>query len=62
MAGTEQGGKHAAATNKKKYGADYYARIGAAGGRKSKGRLTTARARKIGRIGGLATNSRQGKK
>lgn len=34
MAGTKQGGKAAAATNKKKYGADFYAKIGAAGGKK----------------------------
>lgn len=34
MAGTKAGGKAAAATNKSKYGADFYARIGAAGGKK----------------------------
>lgn len=34
MAGTKLGGKSAAATNKAKYGADFYARIGAKGGRK----------------------------
>ena len=34
MAGTMNGGKAAAATNKKKYGADFYARIGAMGGKK----------------------------
>ena len=33
MAGTKKGGKAAAATNKKKYGADFYARIGAKGGK-----------------------------
>lgn len=32
MAGTKAGGKAAAATNKKKYGSDFYARIGAKGG------------------------------
>lgn len=32
MAGTIEGGKHAAATNKRIYGADFYARIGAKGG------------------------------
>jgi hypothetical protein len=34
MAGTIEGGKHAAETNKKLYGADFYARIGAMGGKK----------------------------
>ena len=34
MAGTIKGGKTAAATNKAKYGKDFYARIGAMGGRK----------------------------
>ena len=34
MAGTKNGGKAAAKTNKTKYGADFYARIGAAGGKK----------------------------
>lgn len=33
MAGTKTGGQAAANTNKKKYGADFYARIGAAGGK-----------------------------
>lgn len=32
MAGTIAGGKHAAETNKRIYGADFYARIGAIGG------------------------------
>lgn len=32
MAGTKAGGKAAAATNKKKYGSDFYAKIGAKGG------------------------------
>ena len=34
MAGTKLGGKAAAATNKSKYGADFYAKIGAVGGKK----------------------------
>ncbi len=34
MAGTKVGGKAAAATNKAKYGKDFYARIGAKGGQK----------------------------
>ena len=33
MAGTLEGGKIAAATNKKKYGKDYYALIGRKGGK-----------------------------
>lgn len=43
MAGTIPGGKAAAATNKQKYGADFYARIGAMGGKK-------------GHTGGFAAN------
>ncbi|MBC7581702.1 hypothetical protein H7097_02430 [Aeromicrobium sp.] len=34
MAGTKEGGKKAAATNKAKYGAEFYAKIGADGGKK----------------------------
>lgn len=34
MAGTKAGGMAAAETNKKKYGADFYAKIGAMGGKK----------------------------
>ena len=34
MAGTKQGGKSAATTNKEKYGDDFYARIGSMGGKK----------------------------
>lgn len=36
MAGTVKGGKAAAETNKKRYGADFYSRIGAKGGRKGR--------------------------
>ena len=43
MAGTKNGGKAAAATNKAKYGANFYARIGAIGGKK-------------GHTGGFAAN------
>lgn len=43
MAGTVKGGKAAAATNKAKHGKDFYARIGAMGGKK-------------GRTGGFAAN------
>lgn len=34
MAGTQAGGKAAAATNKAKYGKDFYAKIGAKGGQR----------------------------
>jgi hypothetical protein len=37
MAGTITGGTKTAETNKKKYGSDYYQRIGALGGIKSRG-------------------------
>lgn len=43
MAGTKAGGQAAAATNKTKYGADFYAKIGAKGG-------------KLGRTGGFFAN------
>ncbi len=43
MAGTKAGGQAAAATNKKKYGGDFYAKIGARGG-------------KVGRTGGFYAN------
>lgn len=43
MSGTKTGGKTAATTNKSKYGADFYARIGAKGG-------------KNGRTGGFYAN------
>lgn len=33
MAGTKEGGRKAAATNKARYGKDFYAKIGAKGGR-----------------------------
>lgn len=42
MAGTKEGGKKAAATNKAKYGKNFYAEIGAKGGR-------------LGRTGGFAS-------
>lgn len=37
MAGTKNGGKLAASTNKKRYGKEFYVRIGAMGGKVSKG-------------------------
>lgn len=36
MAGTKTGGKAAADTNKSKYGGDFYARIGAMGGKRGR--------------------------
>ena len=36
MAGTVDGGKRAALTNNKKYGKDFYGKIGAIGGRKGR--------------------------
>ena len=43
MAGTKDGGKKAASTNKDRYGSNFYAKIGAKGG-------------KIGTTGGFAAN------
>lgn len=43
MAGTKEGGRKAAATNKTRHGKDFYAKIGAKGG-------------KLGRTGGFAAN------
>lgn len=55
MAGTKTGGRAAAATNKAKYGPDFYARIGAIGGKKgTTGGFAANRelARKAGALGG----------
>lgn len=63
MAGTKDGGKAAAQTNKKKYGSDFYAKIGAMGGKKGHtGGFYANRelARKAGAIGGRI--SRRSKK
>jgi uncharacterized protein len=43
MAGTKAGGQKAAATNKAKYGAEFYSKIGSKGG-------------KLGRTGGFFAN------
>ncbi len=65
MAGTKDGGTEAAKTNKKKYGPDFYARIGRMGGQKghtggfAAGKEGRERARKFGAIGGRL--SRRGK-
>lgn len=56
MAGTRAGGIRAAMRNKEKYGSDFYARIGAEGGKKGKtGGFYANRelAREAGRKGGL---------
>lgn len=58
MAGTSTGGKAAAKKNIDRYGKDFYARIGAMGGRKGKtggfaaGKQGRDRARKWGAVGG----------
>jgi uncharacterized protein len=55
MAGTKEGGRAAAETNKKKYGSDFYAAIGAKGGKKGRtGGFFANRelAREAGRKGG----------
>lgn len=63
MAGTSKGGKAAADTNKTKYGSDFYAKIGAMGGKKGRtGGFYANRelARAAGAKGGRI--SRRGKK
>lgn len=63
MPGTKQGGQKAAATNKAKYGKDFYARIGKIGGQLGHtGGFAANRelARKAGQMGGRV--SRRGKK
>lgn len=62
MAGTISGGKRAAQRNKQRHGADFYARIGAQGGKKSRGGGFAANrelARAAGAKGGRV--SRRGK-
>lgn len=56
MAGTKLGGHKAALTNRKRHGSNFYERIGAEGGRKSRGggfAKNPALARTAGRKGGL---------
>jgi general stress protein YciG len=63
MAGTKAGGMKAAQTNKAKHGSDFYAKIGAKGGKLGKTGGFAANpelARIAGRKGGLI--SRRGKK
>lgn len=58
MAGTAKGGRVAAEKNKKKYGSDFYTRIGRMGGRNghtggfAAGEEGRARASKWGAVGG----------
>jgi general stress protein YciG len=62
MSGTKTGGLLAAVTNKRKYGDDFYARIGSKGGKAGHtGGFAANRqlASEAGRIGGL--KSRRGK-
>lgn len=62
MPGTIIGGKRAAAKNKQRHGADFYARIGAMGGRKGHtGGFAANRdlAREAGRKGGLISRRRK---
>lgn len=74
MAGTKEGGKKAARTNKARQGADFYSRIGTLGGKKGHtggfGSLTVGkdgmtgpeRAKKYGRIGGAKSRRGPSKK
>lgn len=66
MAGTKAGGVKAAATNKSKYGKDFYSRIGKKGGQNGRTggfynnpELAKHAGRKGGKIGGL--KSKRGK-
>lgn len=71
MAGTTEGGRKAAATNYKLHGADFYAKIGAKGGRNGhtggfasdvigKDGLTgRERAKLVGAIGGFRSSRRK---
>ncbi len=58
MAGTVTGGRRAAKKNMRKYGPDFYARIGAKGGKRGRtggfaaGKEGLERARKWGAVGG----------
>ena len=62
MAGTVKGGRAAAQTNKTRHGSDFYARIGAKGGKLGKtGGFAANRdlARKAGAIGGRISRRRK---
>lgn len=61
MPGTRKGGTKAAKTNKTRYGNDFYVKIGAKGGKISRGGGFAAdpdRAREAGRKGGLASRKK----
>lgn len=63
MSGSKTGGQKAAQTNMSKYGADFYKKIGAKGGKNgTTGGFYANRklARRVGKIGGAV--SRRGKK
>lgn len=65
MAGNINGGVKAAKTNKKKYGKDFYKKIGSKGGQKSRGggfaSASSEMASIAGKIGGMkAANTRYG--
>ena len=75
MAGTKEGALKAAETNKKKYGNDYYKRLGAKGGsrktptsgfgspkRGPDGLTGPERARVVGSLGGLISSQKRGAK
>lgn len=65
MAGNKAGGQAAAATNKQRYGKDFYAKIGAKGGRLGRtggfgqGEAGKERARIYGAIGGKISKRRK---
>lgn len=62
MAGTKEGGKKAADTNKKRYGSDFYKKIGSTGGKKSTTGGFAANpelAREAGRKGGKISKRRK---
>lgn len=64
MAGTKLGGQKCAETNKKKYGADYYKRIGKAGGsvNRPESRPFSSDAQlasEAGRLGGLKSRRKK---
>lgn len=62
MAGTTMGGQMAAITNKVKYGEDFYAKIGAIGGKNGHKKgfyVNRELARQAGRKGGKVSKRRQ---
>lgn len=62
MAGTRHGGRKAAATNKQRYGVNFYQTIGKVGGERSRGggfAKDPELARRAGRIGGQRSSRRK---